>query len=277
MEIGAMIFGLIKKSVVAGVLGMVTLGAVFGTPAGSYVRTAFFKIRTVAKDAVPVQFEIDRARQEVQQLEPAIRQHIEVLARAEQDVKRLDGEIAETTANLEKQKATILAIRAKVGEPSVRPAAYGPASANLQETLRAKLEGYNRCERILSEKKATLISRQKVVEAAKEHLTAIATQKKALEAKIEEIQARLAAIEASNARNKYHFDGSALSRAKKSVSELDERLNVVSRVAEMEGRLAEDGTLGRERTSAGDVTGEIDAKFGLNTDEKKPGETGAQL
>ncbi|MFM7315944.1 MAG: hypothetical protein ACKO5E_03250, partial [bacterium] len=115
-----MIFGLIKKSVVAGVLGMVALGAVFGTPAGSYARTAFFKIRSVAKDSVPVQFEIDRARQEVHQLEPAIRQHIEVLARAEEDVKRLDGEIAETTANLEKQKATILAIRAKVGEPSVR-------------------------------------------------------------------------------------------------------------------------------------------------------------
>lgn len=272
-----MIFGMIKKSVMAGVLGMAALGAVFGTPAGSYVRTAFFKIRSVAKDAVPVQFEIDRARQEVQQLEPAIRQHIEVLARAEEDVKRLDGEIMETTANLEKQKSAILALRARADEPLVRQAAYSTGATDLQEALRAKLDGYNRCERILSEKKATLASRQKVVEAAKEHLTAIATQKKALESKIEEIQARLAAIEANNARNKYHFDGSALSRAKKSVNELDERLNVVSRVAEMEGRLADDGTLGPESVSAGDVKSEIDAKFGLKPEEKKPGETGARL
>ena len=46
--------------------------------APSYVRTAFHKVRHNAKDAVPLQFEIDRAREEIASLEPAIqRQHRE--------------------------------------------------------------------------------------------------------------------------------------------------------------------------------------------------------
>ncbi|MBI1321736.1 hypothetical protein GC170_00910 [bacterium] len=264
-----MILTMIKKAVVFGFLGSALMVGLFGTPAGSYVRTAAFKVRTAAKDSVPVQFEIDRAKREIESLTPAIRQHIEQMARAEQDARTLEDEIAETTANLEKQKATMVALRTQLGNPGVTKTGGQDNSRLIQESLRNRLDTYNRCERILEEKKATLTSRQKVVESAREHLTAIATQKKALESKLEEIQARLAAIEASNARSKYHFDGSALARAKQSVSELDRRLNVITRVSEVEGRMAEDGTLGPKAEAVGDVTKEFDAKFAPEQSESK--------
>jgi chromosome segregation ATPase len=264
-----MILTLMKKAVVFGFLGSALMVGLFGTPAGSYVRTAAFKVRSAAKDSVPVQFEIERAKREIDSLTPAIRQHIEQMARAEQDARTLEDEIAETTANLEKQKSTMVALRQELGEDKVTKVGGHDSKRMLQESLRTRLDTYSRCERILSEKKATLASRQKVVESAREHLTAIATQKKALESKLEEIQARLAAIEASNARSKYHFDGSALARAKQSVSELDRRLNVISRVSEVEGRMAEDGTLGPEQVPVGDVTKEFDAKFGGEKTESK--------
>lgn len=257
-----MILSLMKKAVVFGLVGSAMLVGLFGTPAGSYARTAMFKVRSAARDSVPVQFEIDRARREIDSLTPAIRQHIEQMARAEQDVNSLEGEIAETTVNLENQKVAMVALRQRLGDDKVKKTGGIDDTRMLQESLRTRLDTYDRCERILNEKKATLASRQKVVESAREHLTAIATQKKALESKLEEIQARLAAIEASNARSKYHFDGSALARAKQSVSELDRRLNVISRVSEVEGRMAEDGTLGSEQVPVGDVTKEFDARFG---------------
>lgn len=257
-----MLFTFMKKAVVLGTAGVVGLVAIRGTSAGSYMTTAFSKARLAAKDAVPVQFEIERARNEVEALTPAIRQHIEQMARAEEDVRTLEGDITETTANLEKQKTALLALRQQVDDGKIHKTSGSNNLRSMQESLRNRLETYNRCERILEEKKATLASRQKVVESAREHLTAIATHKKALESKIEEIQARLAAIEATNAQNKYHFDGSALARAKQSVAELDRRLNVVSRVSEMEGRLTEDGSLGPAPAPIGDVTKEIDAKFG---------------
>lgn len=264
-----MILSMMKKAVVFGFLGSALMVGLFGTPAGSYVRTAAFKVRTVAKDSVPVQFEIDRARREIDSLTPAIRQHIEQMARAEQDVRSLEDEITETTANLERQKATMLALRSQLDNPGVTKTGGHDSSRAIQESLRNRLDTYNRSERILEEKKATLASRQKVVDSAREHLTAIATQKKALESKIEEIQARLAAIEATNAQSKYHFDGSALARAKQTVSELDRRLNVISRVSEVEGRMAEDGTLGPNPAPVGDVTKEFDAKFGGDKTDSK--------
>lgn len=264
-----MILTLMKKAVVFGFLGSAVMVGLFGTPAGSYVRTAAFKVRSAAKDSVPLQFDIDRARREIDSLTPAIRQHIEQMARAEQDVRVLEDEIGETTANLEKQKATMLALRAQLGDAKVQKTGGTDNTRSIQESLRHRLDTYERCERILDEKQATLASRQKVVESAREHLTAIATQKKSLESKIEEIQARLAAIEASNAKSKYHFDGSALARAKQTVADLDRRLNVISRVSEVEGRMAEDGTLGPQAAPVGDVSKEIDAKFGGEAKESK--------
>jgi chromosome segregation ATPase len=264
-----MILSMLKKAVVFGFLGSALLVGLFGTPAGSYVRTAAHRVRTVAKDSVPVKFEIDRAKREIDSLTPAIRQHIEQMARAEQDVRTLEDDISETTANMEKQKATMVALRAQLGAPGVTKAGGLDTTRAIQESLRNRLDTYARCERILEEKKATLASRQKVVDSAREHLTAIATQKKALESKLEEIQARLAAIEASNARSKYHFDGSALARARQSVSELDRRLSVISRVSEVEGRMAEDGVLGPRPEAVGDVTKEFDAKFGAEPAESK--------
>ena len=53
-------------------------------------------MRHNAKDAVPVQFEIDRARDDIAALEPAIKDNIEVLARAEVEVEHLDREIVAT-------------------------------------------------------------------------------------------------------------------------------------------------------------------------------------
>jgi chromosome segregation ATPase len=262
-----MILSMMKKAVVYGFVGTAILVGLFGTTSGSYVRTAAFRVRTAAKDAVPVQFEIDRARRDIESLTPAIRQQIEQMARAEQDVRVLEDEITETIANMEKQKSTMLTLRQQLGDSKVQKTGGIDSTRMIQDSLRNRLETYNRCERILEEKQATLASRQKVVESARENLTAIATQKKSLESKIEEIQARLAAIEASNAKSKYHFDGTALARAKQTVADLDRRLNVISRVSEVEGRMAEDGTLGTAPAQIEDVTKQIDAKFGGESKE----------
>lgn len=258
-----MIYSLTKKAALFTVLGGSAMVAAFGTTATSYLDTAVFRIRNTAKNAVPVEFEIDRAKREVEKLTPAIHRHIEILARAEEDVKRLNVEIQEATVNLDHQKNEMIALRKQLDRGNLIPASFGVKSKDVETALRNRLDSYERTERVLIEKKSTLASRQKVVEAARDHLTAIATQKKSLEARIEEIQARLAAIEATNAKQRYHFDGSALANAKKTVEDLDQRLNIIVRVSEMENQLEEDGTFGPSLPDLENVTREIDAKFGL--------------
>ncbi|HEX8202929.1 MAG TPA: hypothetical protein VF590_20810, partial [Isosphaeraceae bacterium] len=100
----------VKKAVVGVGLGALALGLLFGTSAPSYVKTAFCRVRQSAQSAVPIQFEIDRARQEIAALEPAIHTNIEALANAEVDVKYLETEIASTQANLDREAKEMVAL-----------------------------------------------------------------------------------------------------------------------------------------------------------------------
>src|SRR3954468_22255053 len=99
-----MVCKLIKKGVVGTALGAGALYLAFGTSAPSYVRTAFHRVRHTAQDSVPVQFQIERAREEIANLEPAIVENRETLARAMVDVEYLEREIQSTQANLAQEK-----------------------------------------------------------------------------------------------------------------------------------------------------------------------------
>jgi len=259
-----MVCSMVKKGVLGAALGAGMLYLVFGTSAPSYVRTAFHKVRHNAKVAVPVQFEIDRARGEIANLEPAIRDNIEALARAEVDVEYLDREIATTRDNLAGEKKAMLALRQGLETGDFRLAGHGHArytADEIKNELASRLDRYRNVTKILEEKNATLKARQKAVIAARKQLTEMAAQKQALATKLEGIEAKLKMIEATRATNEFDFDGSALARAKKSVADLEKRLEVLDRKAEMEGRFTDAG-IPLSLEPGRNVVKEIDEQFG---------------
>ena len=95
-------------------LGAGTLFLVFGTSAPSYVKTAFHKVRQNVKESVDPQFEIDRARQDIENLKPMFDQNKETLARAEVEAENLESEVGTMQANLDKSKKTILSMQHKL-------------------------------------------------------------------------------------------------------------------------------------------------------------------
>jgi chromosome segregation ATPase len=259
-----MVCSMIKKAVLGAALSAGALYLAFGTSAPSYVRTAFHKVRHNAKDSVPVQFEIDRARQEIANLEPAIKDNIEVLARAEVDVEYLNREIANHQAKLASEKKDILALRERLETGDFRLAGHGHVNLTADEVkgeLGRRLDRYKNVNRIVEEKEATLKAREKSVLAARKLLSEMAGQKQTLLTKLEKIEAHLKMIEATRASNEFDFDDSALARAKQSVSELEKRLEVLDRKAEMEGQFIDTG-LPLTLESNRDVIKEVDDEFG---------------
>ena len=234
--------GMIKKGLAGVGLGALALGLLFGPSAVSYVKTAFYKVRSTAKDAVPIQFEIERARQEIAALKPAIDDNIEALARAEVDVTHLEAEIAETSANLDREAKKMLALNESLKSGRVRLTSSSGASYTAEEIkadLGRRLDQYRRGKQILKDKEETRKVRQQSVAAARKALGEMNAQKRALETQIEGIEARLKQIEATQTSNDFTFDDSALSRVKQTVSELDKKVEVLARIAEQEGRYAE--------------------------------------
>jgi len=89
----------------------------------------------------------------------------------------------------------------------------------------------------------------------------MSAQKTTLMSRLDAIEARLRAIEATRVSNEFDFDDTSLARAKASVTDLEKRLEVLARKAEYEGRYADVGVpIGTD--SGRDVVREVDDEFG---------------
>jgi phage shock protein A len=257
---------MVKKGLLGAALTAGALYVAFGTSAPSYVRTAFHKTRHGIQRQVPIPFEIERARQQIADLEPAINDNKEELARAEVDVEHLDREILTIKANLAKEKAAMVAVRDSLATGKFKLAGHVSYTADeVKADLANRMDHYTNVCRILEEKEATLKARHQAVAGARKKLAEMANEKRKLATKLESIQARLQAIEATQETNDFNFDDSALAKAKQTVSELERRLEVKARVAEMEGHFS--GSLPAVPPDR-DVVKEFDARFGPQADPK---------
>ena len=269
-----MVCKMVKKGLLSAALTAGGLYLVFGTSAPSYVRTAFHKVRHSAKDSVPIQFAIDQARDEITQLEPAILENRETLARAEVDVEHLQREIAAVEKALEGERTTMMTLREGINTGDLRLAKNSSVRYTVDDAkadLAGRFDHYKNVNKILDEKRTTLKAREQAVQGASAKLMEMATMKRALATKLEQIQARLQAIEATQEKSEFTFDDSALSRAKATMADLEKRVEVKARLAEMEGRYPADSLpiigIGSDR----DVIKEFDAEFGGPTKDGKNG------
>ncbi len=273
-----MVCSMVKKALIGAALGAGTLFLVFGTHAPSYMRTAYHKVRRDVKDSVPLPFDIDRAREEIAGLEPAIRDNIEKLARAEVDVEHLDREIGSYRTNMDAEKTALLTLRESLKTGEYRLAGHSRVAYTEDEVkadLARRYDAYNNAKKILEAKESTLKAKQSETVAFRKQLEAMMGQKKMLTSKLDQIEAKLHQIEATQAANEYqHLDGSALSRAKETVSDLEKRLEVMAKSAAMEARYVDSG-VPVIINPARDVVHEIDSEFGPSAPNanSKPGKS----
>jgi chromosome segregation ATPase len=231
---------MVKKGLLGAALGAGTLYLVFGSAAPTYVKTAFHKVRQNAKDAVDPQFDIDRARDMLANLKPMVEQNIETLARAEVEAEHLEREITTVQANLDTEKKAMLAMRDRLKSGDFRLTGHHADSADeVKVELAHRLDRYNYTTELLKDKEVTLKAKRNIIKAAHAQLENLKTQKSALLTKLAGIEAKLRLIEANQAKNEFHFDGSALANAKRAISELEEKLDVLAKKSEMEARYSE--------------------------------------
>jgi chromosome segregation ATPase len=251
-----------KKGLLGAALGAGALYLAFGTSAPSYIRTAFHKVRDNAKSSVPVQFEIDRAREEITNLGPAIHDNIENLARAQVEVESLDREIIAIRTNLGSEHKVLTALRDSLKTGDFKLTGNVTYTEDEVKTeLKHRWDHYKQVGDQLKDKEETLKAKQKAVVAARVQLSQMTATRQALLTKLSGIEARLKMIQTTKESNEFNFDDSALARAKASVADLEKRLDVMARTAEMEGKYSDTGIPviiepGR------DVLKEMDAEFG---------------
>ena len=148
--------------------------------------------------------------------------------RAEVEVEHLDREIAGFRSNMDAEKTALLTLRDSLKTGEYRLAGHSRVAYTEDEVkadLARRYDSYNNAKKILEAKESTLKAKQSETVAFRKQLETDDGPEEDPEHQADQIEARLHQIEATQAANDFqHLDGSALSRAKETVSDLEKRL-----------------------------------------------------
>lgn len=261
---------MIKKFVVGSLVATTLAGFVFGTDLYSYATTACSNVREAVKSEITPEFELDRIRNEIDQLMPEIRQHMTVVAEQSVDVKDLDRLIVSKEAKLDTQKDAILALRGDLAggrdKFTYRHVSY--TRNEVESDLADRFEAFQIGEDALTRDRQILAAQKQTLRANQKKLDSMMGRKQGLSVQVSRLEARLKTIQATEAVNNIEVDDSKLSHVESMINELNHALDVRESLLETEGNV-----LGRIPVEADsedihtDVVSEIDQHFGLVSDD----------
>ena len=252
---------MIKKLIYSGAAAAVLAGLFFGRDCASYVGTSYGWMKDSVRNSVPIEFEIDRARKMVKGLVPEIRRNMQVIAKEEVEVERLQKEIATAEGRVSKEKQDVLRLKNDVASPR-----DSYEYAGRQYTIKqVKLDLANRFERLktndatLSSLRDIHLARTKSLDAARAKLEGMLASKRQLEVDVENLEARLKMVEVAQTASSLNVDDSKLGRTKELVTELRTRLQVAEKIVGAEG--AYQGEIPLEESNTGNIVDQVTEYF----------------
>jgi len=236
---------MVFKWVKYGVMGVVGLGlvggAIFGKDMVSYVKSSARGVRMAVKDSVPIEFELRRARDLLEEIIPEMHANIRLIAQEEVEVAALKGEIEKGRTALNDEENKIKTLRVALEQPKVQ---YTFAGRNYDRSevktdLAARFERFKDSELVLASKVKLLNNREKQLTAAMQMLEKTRSQKRLLEDRIEGLASQYRVVKANAVGSKFQLDSSKIAQTEKLISEIQKRLDVAERVLAHESKFVE--------------------------------------
>lgn len=227
-----MVVGYLKYCV-AGFAGIALVGgAIFGNELFSYLRTSTGAVRETVREAVPIEFELQRARDLIDDILPEIHANVRLIAEDEVEIAALEKDILRSSEQLATDRRLLSQIRGKLDTQNV---SYEIGSRNysrkqLTQQASLKLARLKDAEMIQASKQRLLETRQKSLQAAMQMLDRARDRKAQLEQKVESLVAQHRLVKASEIGTRFHVDDSKLSKADQLLSDIQKRVDVSERV-----------------------------------------------
>jgi hypothetical protein len=217
--------------------GVALLGVLLvGRDLFSYVRTSAGYVSDAVQEAVPIEFQVDRARGLIADLVPEVRKNMHVIAKEEVEVARLDEQIADSRTRLKKEKEQLLRLKNDLtgGRGEFTYAGRSYTSDEVRTDLANRFERYKTAEATLGSLTEIRGARQRSLSAARQKLEGMLASKRQLQVEVENLEARVQMVAAAKATSAYQFDDSRLGRVKELVSSLRSRLQVAEKLVNAE-------------------------------------------
>lgn len=249
---------LMMGTLIAGLVGvgMTALGV------WSYVRTGVNVAGQTVRDNVPLEWEIKRARQMIEDLKPEIAKNMQVVAKEEVSVQRLSQEITTKQSLLTKGREDILRLKDDLKSGAVRFVYAGRhySQEQVKDDVANRFKQFQVHEQTMQKLNQILVAREKNLDAARRKLDEMLAAKRELEVEIENLQARMTMVQVAQTSNPISLDDSHLSGTRRLLDEISTRIDVAERMAASEGAL--EGTIPLEEVNTSDILQEITDYFG---------------
>ncbi|MDZ7619820.1 MAG: hypothetical protein U1E05_22710 [Patescibacteria group bacterium] len=227
---------MVKKVVIMSAGTMLVVLVLFGTSAMSYLRTSGGYMKQAVHDSVPMEFQIDRARNMISDLTPEVRKNLQVIAREEVEVQRLEERIERSKERLAQEKSQIVRLTEDLAK---QQAEYTYAertytAEQVRTDLTNRFNRYKTGDATLASLEQIHAARQRSVHAARQRLEGMLAARRQLEVEVENLEARRQMIAAAETTSRFHFDDSQLGRVKELIADLRTRLDVADQLVQAE-------------------------------------------
>jgi chromosome segregation ATPase len=258
---------MVKKSLIGAFAVVALASLVFGRDTWSYFKTSVRSVRHAIKSEVPLEFEVQRARNMVAQLDGEVRKCLHVIAEEEVNVDELKKELETQVAQHDRQKEQILVQRKDL---ELKKATYAYSGkiytvSDVQRDLADRFSRYQTVEETLSTRRQVVTARENSLVAARKKLDAMLDAKEKLQVDIENLEAKMKSLDASQVASSLETNDSQVSQARRLISELNKRVEVEQKLLDGAGNISGLIPIEVALEAQPDVTAQIDNYFGGQT------------
>ena len=226
------------KKLILGVVGVVMVaGLLFGGNFIPYAQTAYDKASRSIEQQVPISFQIDAAKKQLENIGPEIDDMNLQIAKEKVSIKKLESSIERQEDSLEKSRREMMTLRSHVDsgdEFYVAANSKAYTTVRVKEELRTRLSIHKTAVATMDKDQKVLELREKALDAALERLAEARSQKTELALQIEHLTAQNRMNEVVKTASKLdQFDNSQLARTRGMIEDISARLETEQEMLSM--------------------------------------------
>ncbi len=222
----------VKFIVLTAAGGLLVGGAIFGRDVFSYISSSASSVRLAVKESVPVEFQLRRARDLVNDIVPEMQANVKLIAQQEVEIDSLKNDIDESRKQIADERQRVAMLRNSLNSADVSftfdDVAY--SRPHIKQDLARRFDGLKEAEVVLGGKQRLLENRQKSLQAAMQALERTRSQKAMLESQIASLEGQNQLVKAAAIGTGFQLDDSKLAQSEKLIAEIKKQLDVAERV-----------------------------------------------
>ncbi|HLA84529.1 MAG TPA: hypothetical protein VJL29_07025 [Thermoguttaceae bacterium] len=253
---------MIKKMLLIGGGTAAVVAVCFGGTALSYLRTSASYVSESVQNAVPIEFQIDRARQMIADLDPVVRSNMHVIAKEEAELERLEKQVNESESRSETEREQIITLKSHLtsGKNAFHFAGRSYSKEQVRVDLANRFKRFKTGKDTLESLHRVCEARRRSLDAAREKLEGMRSAKRQLLVEVENLEAQRQMVDAAKTTADYRFDDSSLGRVKELIADLQIRLETERKLVDAEEYYPDEIPL--DETAPEDIVEQVTQYFG---------------